>query len=101
MDDAQEKQLDFLGDNISKCIFSCMTQSSPVTIEKQGLEFGLNVFVIGQYKASKVSDAENRQLSWLLNPTESTALVRFRRELQIAAASWEQKTPNNRIKAEF
>ena len=89
MNDAKEKQLDFLGNSISTCIFACMSSSSPRSIEVKGSEVGLNVYVLGQYTASKVSDGENRKLEWLLNDSDHSPLIRFRRELIRAAEAWE------------
>lgn len=88
MNDCDESQLDFLGSNISKCIFACMTTSTPESLERLGHEVGLNVFVLGRYLASPVADAEARMLIWRLSSAPESALSRFRRELQASAKAW-------------
>lgn len=88
MNDCEENHLEFLGSNIMKCIFTCMTSSSPELVERLGKEFGLKVFVLGRYIASPVADAEARRLIWRLSSAHESPLSRFRRELQDSADAW-------------
>lgn len=88
MNNCGERQLDFLGSSISKCIFACMTSSTPESIERLGQAVGLNIYVLGQYLASPVGDAEARRLTWRLSSAPESALSRFRRELQASAEAW-------------
>lgn len=93
MNDAKDKQLEFLGDSISKCIFVCMCPLSPKNLEAKGSKLGLNVYVLGKHTASKVSDGENRRLEWLLNNSYKSPLIRFRNELMKSAKTWEKNNP--------
>ncbi|MEI7997248.1 MAG: hypothetical protein WCH01_20335 [Methylococcaceae bacterium] len=88
MNDATLTQLDFLGNTISKCVFACMTTGDPESLEKNGNEYGLNIFVLGKYQSSPVSDAEKRSLHWTLANSKISPLQRFRKEIESAAQNW-------------
>jgi hypothetical protein len=66
MNDATERQLEFLGSGIVPIILAASSSRSPDSMFAAGQACGVHAFSMGRYWASPVSDGPNRRSSWRL-----------------------------------
>lgn len=70
MNDCEQAQLDLLGGDVAKIVLTVTSARSPDWLRKEGERCDLDVFGLGRYRSSAVSESVNRSTTWLMSRYE-------------------------------
>jgi hypothetical protein len=92
---AAEAQLEFLGSGVAKVVLAAKSSRSPDSMLAAGAGCGLSVFALGRTRAGRLSDLENRTISWRLerHADGSYPLQQFKTTIMEAIEQFQARQP--------